>query len=185
MIPNCPVSRFSVHRSSMGSVAAIEGMIVASLAALWAALGVRSLGRGWAIGLTLASVLLSLALVMAGVCQLRSPSTAAPAGVLHPNAYWLSVAFEAVAIPLPVFILRRRRQHRYIWPVIALIVGLHFFALVPAFGSFEFAWIGSAMSVIALATIWFLPPTVTWRAGPSRRQVDLCALLVGMGCAPV
>jgi hypothetical protein len=169
----------------MGSVAAIEGIIVASFAALWAALGVRSLGRGWAIGLTLASVLLSLALVMAGVGQLRSPSTTAPAGVLHPNAYWLSVAFEAVAIPLAVFILKRWRQHQYILPIIALIVGLHFFVLVPAFGSFEFAWIGSAMSVIALATIWFLPPTVTWRVGPSRRQVDLWRLVVGIGCTAV
>jgi hypothetical protein len=160
-------------------------MIVASLAALWAALGVRSLGRGWAIGLTVGSALLSLALIIAGVGQLRSPSTTAPAGVLHPNASWLSVAFEAVAIPLAVFILKRWRQHQYILPIIALIVGLHFFALVPAFGSFEFAWIGSAMSVIALATIWFLPPTVTWRVDTSRRQVDLWALVVGVGCAAV
>jgi len=169
----------------MSSGAAIGGIIVASFAALWAGLGVRSLGREWAIRLTVASALLSLALVIAGVGQLRSPSSTTVAGVPHPNVYWVSVAFEAVAIPLAVFILRRRRQHRYILPITALIVGLHFFALVPAFGSFEFAWIGSAMSVIALATIWFLPPTVTWRVGPSRRQVDLWALVVGMGTAAV
>src|SRR6516162_1162948 len=132
MIPNCPVSRFSVHRSSMGSVAAIEGIIVASFAALWAGLGVRSLGRGWAIRLTVASAVLSLALVIAGVGKLRSPSTTTPAGVLYLNAYWLSVAFAAVAIPLAVFILKRRRQHQYILPIVALIVGLHFFVLVLA-----------------------------------------------------
>src|SRR5215472_7557981 len=185
MIPNCPVSRFSMHRTSMSSGAAIGGIIAASFAALSAALGLRSLGQGWAIRLTVASALLSLALVIAGVGQLRSPSSTTAAGVPHPNVYWVSVAFEAVAIPLAVFILRRRRQHRYILPIIVLIIGLHFFVLVPAFSSFEFAWIGSALSVIALATIWFLPPTVTWRVGSSRRQVDLWALVVGTGTAAV
>ena len=169
----------------MGSGGAIGAIIVASFAGASAGLGLRSLGRGLAIRLTLASTLLSLALVIAGVGQLRSASTTTAAGVLHPNAYWFSVAFEAVAIPLAVFILKRRGQHRYILPIIALIVGLHFFALVPASGSFEFAWIGSTITVIALATIWFLPPTVTWRVGPSRRQVDLWALVVGIGCAAV
>src|SRR5262245_41637401 len=75
IILNCPVSRFNLQRSSMSSGAAIGGIVVASFAALWAGLGVRSLGRGWAVGLTLASVLLSLAMVIAGVGQLRNSST--------------------------------------------------------------------------------------------------------------
>src|SRR5215467_3013561 len=36
---------------------------------------------------------------------------------------------------------------------------------------------------LALGGGGLLPPTVTWRVGLSRRQVDLWALVVGMGCA--
>jgi hypothetical protein len=127
-----------------------------------------------------------LTLVLLAMSQIHlvpGRPTATGARALHPGAYWLFVAFEAIAIPLAVTILKRRQKPQYILPAIAVLVGLHFFGLVPAFGFRVFAWIGAAMCALALLTIWALPSSVSWELGGSARQVDLWALVVGLGCA--
>ena len=167
---------------------AIGAMVVASFAVLWAGLGGRSLGRPWAIGLTLVSSLLSLAIILVAIQRLHAPpprTTAVVASATHPGAYWLSVGFEAVAIPIALFILKRTGRDRYILPTIAFLVGLHFFGLVPAFGAIEFAWVAGAMCALPVIVVVLLPPAVSWHIGGAARQVDLWALVVGLGCAAI
>jgi hypothetical protein len=79
--------------------------------------------------------------------------------------YIIAVAFELIAILIAVVILRRRRQYDLILPIICILVGLHFFGMVPALDSNEYWWVGAAMclwplGVIALAPRrWWIPMT--------------------------
>ena len=171
----------------MNSGPAIGAILLASFAVLWAGLGARSLGRAWALRLTALSALLSLALINLAVRQLQAPTgkIANRPNAYSPRAYWLSVAFEAIAIPVAVFVLRKTGRYRYILPAIGLVVGLHFFGLVPAFGSIEFAWIGGAICGLVLVSVLLLPPTATWKIAGSTRQVELWSVAVGLGCSAI
>jgi hypothetical protein len=174
-------------RKIVNSGPPIGAILLASFAVLWAGLGARSLGRSWALRLTAFSALLSLALINVAVRQLQAPTgkmTGQPMAY-NPRAYWLSVAFEAIAIPVAVFVLRRTGRYRYILPAIGLVVGLHFFGLVPAFGSLEFAWIGGAICGLVLASVALLPPTATWKVAGSPLQVELWSVVVGLGCSAI
>ncbi len=61
-------------------------------------------------------------------------------------------------------------------PVVAIIVGLHFLGLVPAFRSGSFGWIAGAFCVIGGAAL-FLPAQLG--------EVALRQAVVGLGCAGV
>jgi len=166
---------------------AIGAILLASFAVLWAGLGARSLGPPWALRVTAFSALISLALVNLAVRQMQAPTgkVSGQADAYNPRAYWLAVAFEAIAIPLTVFVLRRTRRPRYILPAIGLVVGLHFFGLVPAFGSTDFAWIGGAICGLVIVSVALLPPAATWKICGSPRQVELWSLAVGLGCSAI
>jgi hypothetical protein len=93
--------------------------------------------------------------------------------------YWAAVGFEIVAIIIAVFWLKRIDRPDYILPVISLIVGIHFFGLVPAFHSLRFFWIGLVMFLLPIAAILLLPTEVRGQHGPT----FIRSLVVGVGCA--
>ena len=90
--------------------------------------------------------------------------------------YWAAVGFEFVAIIIAVWWLGRVDRPDYILPVISVIVGIHFFGLVPAFHSLRFFWIGLVMFLLPIFAILLLPSEL-------RDQVSVRSLVVGVGCA--
>jgi hypothetical protein len=144
----------------------IGAIIVSAFAVLWIAAGTHQLGRLWF------ALLLLLALLVSGVFifAVGFIPYAARGGHFHGKIYQIFVALEVVAIIAAVVLLKGTGRKQYLVPVIALIVGAHFFGMVPALGSDLFWWVGGAMCVLPLLTMSILPQKA-W------------APVVGIGCA--
>ena len=145
----------------------IGAIIVSVFAIAWTAAGARDFGRRWFGFLLIISILISAALIYAGT----HIEPAHPA-VFNGKAYGIAVTFEALLIFLAVMILRRMNRKDLLLPIISLIVGLHFFGLVPAFGSNLYWWIGGAMCLLPILTMSILPRKI-WQP------------VVGLGCAVI
>jgi hypothetical protein len=144
----------------------IGAIIVAAFAVLWVAAGARELGRVWFISLLLLALCTSgLIIFAAGFIPY-----AARRGHFDERIYEMFVALEVVAIICAVVLLKRAGRKQYLVPVIAVIVGLHFFGMVPALHSNLFWWVGAAMCVLSLATMSILSQRF-WEP------------VVGVGCA--
>lgn len=149
----------------MNSVGAI---IVASFALLWVAAGAHQLGRHWFVSLLSISILISAGIIIAAI---RAPFPKHP-GEFNGAIYGIVVTLEVIAIIIAVVLLNRPGRKQYLIPVIALIVGVHFFGMVPALGANEFWWIGGALCALSLLTMLILPRKF-WAA------------VVGIGCAMI
>jgi hypothetical protein len=90
----------------------------------------------------------------------------------------LAVLFEVVAIPLAAAVLNKAGHPDVVVSAVAAIVGLHFFGLVPAFGSWGFAAVGGAMVLVGALSL-LLP------AGPEGGGASPRGALVGLGGALV
>ena len=91
-------------------------------------------------------------------------------------------AAQGVAIGSTFMLGFRLRHPEYIPPVVALIVGLHFFALAPILRMrFDYV-IGSLLCLPALVTIFLLPVYADAGAPPPGR-VFLWGAVVGIGSA--
>jgi hypothetical protein len=145
---------------------ATGAIIVAAFAILWVAAGTRQLGRVWFASLLLLALLISGLLIFAA----GFIPYAARGGRFDGNIYGIFVALEAIAIVIAVVLLNRIRRKQYLIPIIAFIVGAHFFGMVPALHSNDFWWVGGAMCVLPLLTMSILPHKF-W------------APVVGIGCA--
>jgi hypothetical protein len=143
----------------------IGAIIVAGFAVVWVAAGTHQLGR-WFMPLLAISILISAAIV---VTALKIPFAARSAG-FDGKIYGIFVTLEVVAIVIASVWINQAGAKQYLIPVIALIVGAHFFGMVPALHSNDFWWVGGAMCVLPLLTMWILPQ-VAW------------APVVGIGCA--
>jgi hypothetical protein len=145
----------------------IGAIIVSGFAIVWTAAGARSLGRKWFAFLLAISILISAGLIYAGS---RIEPEHSP--VFNGRAYSIAVTAEAVLIILVVVVLRMMSRKDLILPVISLIVGLHFFGMVPALGSNLYWWIGGAMALLPILTMSILPQKF-WPP------------VVGFGCAVI
>jgi hypothetical protein len=146
----------------------IGAIIVASFAVVWVVVGVRELKRPWFLGLSIASLLISTGIIVAAT---RLPF-GKHSGGFDGRIYGIFVALEVVAIVCARILLNRFDAKQYLIPVIAFIVGAHFFGMVPALHSTDFWWVGGAMCVLPLVTIIAAPPRA-WSP------------VVGIGCAVI
>ncbi|MBV9619131.1 MAG: hypothetical protein JO201_07955 [Verrucomicrobia bacterium] len=146
----------------MNSIGAI---IVACFAVFWVAAGANQLGR-WFLPLLSIAILISAGIVIAAA---KIPF-GAHSGGFDGEIYGIFVTLEVVAIVLAVVLLKRCNAKQYILPVIAFIVGAHFFGMVPALHSKDFWFVGGAMCLLAIVTMLTLGER-------------LWAPVVGIGCA--
>jgi hypothetical protein len=143
----------------------IGAIIVGSFAIIWTAAGASNMARRWFLLAVSSSVLISAVIIFAAWhIQPGQPAQ------FNLKAYYLSVAFEAILIAIAVFALTRTGRKFLLIPAISIIVGLHFYGMVWALGSNEYWWIGTAMCLLPIVTMLFLPRHV-W------------APVVGWGCA--
>jgi len=145
----------------------IGAIVVSTFAVILIAAGTRNLGRRWFSWLLSISILISLGVIVAA-----GKIAPAHSAMFNGKAYSISIAFEAVLILLAALVLRSNDRKRFLLPVIAIIVGLHFFGLVWALGSNEYWFVGSAMCLLPILTMSFLPRNL-WDS------------VVGLGCAVI
>jgi len=139
----------------------IRTIVVSIFAVIWIAAGTRNLGRRWFSWLLSISISISLGVIVAaGKISPAHPAT------FNGKAYGLSVAFEAILIFLAVLLLSSGDRKRFLLPIISIIVGLHFFGLVWAFGSNEYWFVGSAMCLLSILTMSILPRNL-WASLPA------------------
>ena len=139
----------------------IRTIVVSIFAVIWIAAGTHNLGRRWFSWLLSISILISLGVIVAaGKISPAHPAT------FNGKAYGLSVAFEAILIFLAVLLLSSGDRRRFLLPIISIIVGLHFFGLVWAFGSNEYWFVGSAMCLLSILTMSILPRNL-WDSLPA------------------
>jgi hypothetical protein len=119
-------------------------------------------------------MLLALAIVISGTIIFAA--TRIPfgrhSGGFNGKVYGIFVTLEFIAILIAVILLNRTGRTEYLIPVIAFIVGAHFFGMVPALRSNDFWWVGGVMCALPLATMSILPQKI-WSP------------VVGIGCAVI
>jgi hypothetical protein len=146
----------------------IGAIIVAFFAILWVAAGASQLDRRWF------TMLLGLAFVISGeiiFAATRIPFGRHSAG-FNGKIYSIFVVLEFIAIFIAVVFLNRTGRTEYLMPVIAFIVGAHFFGMVPALRSNDFWWVGGVMCALPLAMMSILPQKI-WTP------------VIGIGCAVI
>lgn len=149
----------------MNSIGAI---IVACFAVVWVAAGASNFSRQ-RFGLLLGLAILISATIVAMATRIPfGRHTAAFNGKI----YSVFVALEAVAIAIAVVVINRVDAKQYLMPVIAFIVGAHFFGMVAALRSKEFWRVGGAMCTLSLLVMSVLPQKI-WTP------------IVGIGCAVI
>jgi hypothetical protein len=131
----------------------IGAIIVAAFAVLWVAAGASNMQRRW---FTL-SMVIAIAISGAIVFTATRIPFGRHSGGFNGKIYGVFVTLEFLAILIVAVLLNRSGRTEYLIPVTALIVGLHFFGMVPATHSNEFWWVGGAMCVLPLLTMVILP----------------------------
>jgi hypothetical protein len=95
--------------------------------------------------------------------------------------YFGSVVFEIVAAGVGINVLFQFDQGRLWLPLLALIVGIHFFGTAAAFHhSLQFR-VGAALCLVALISLIWLPPEHPVGVD----TVNVSELIVGIGCAVI
>lgn len=162
---------------------AVVLLITAFFGAWWGLVGASALPDGPSLPATLVVVAVTAILLLAAARLFRlsrrspnPPPGGAGSNPFKARTYRLAVLFEVVAIPLAALVLNRAGHPDAVVSVVAAIVGLHFFGLVPAFGSWGFAAVGGAMVVVGVLSL--LLPAAAAGGGASPRSA-----LVGTGCA--
>jgi hypothetical protein len=129
----------------------------------------------WTVG-----VAVVVSVVIALVVRARARNIPEDLSSTPPNwkVFWGWVAFEIVAAVVGLSLLNQIGQDRFDMPVLALIVGIHFFGMGAAFHKRLHHWVGAAMCLVALLSLILLPP-------PGAETMSTSDLVVGLGCAVI
>ena len=166
---------------------AIGSLFLTTFSLFWALVCILSLGVYQLLfSLIVAAIILALVIAAFRFLRIarRLQESISPSPV-KTRAFKLAVIFEAVAIPVSVCILSVTRRFEYILPVIALIVGLHFFAMLPTFKERRYLIAGAAICLLAILTVLFVPQTMSVEWAGGRHQFAAWSVVVGFGCTVI
>ena len=170
--------------------ACIGAVVFTLLGGVWAIFGVWSLGfkaEPFAIILVLPFVLLLVFSINAFRKVLRLPPDVLSAEMLEHIArvkrgFGIINVAQGIGIGVAVMLGFRLRHPEYIPPVVALIVGFHFFALAPILRMrFDYV-IGLLFCLLALGTMFMLPMYAN-AVDISQERTFLWGLVIGIGSA--
>jgi hypothetical protein len=119
-------------------------IIMAVFATVWTYAGTSGLSGAWNLWSTIGALIIS---IIVGIIIVRRTSISHSKSDPPKNwkIYWITVGFEALAIPVSISILQSSGLNDDVLAAIAIIVGIHFFGLVTAFRAPIFLWTGIAM----------------------------------------
>ncbi len=160
-------------------------LFMAFFGTMWALIGIFAL-QGWLSPLPLLLCLASgLGLLFGGfrLLQAAQRAPADPAAPAQPNNTnrWFGLIFglEGVAIFIASILCNRFDRFDLFFPIMALIVGIHFFPLAALFHYPGHYLTGALISILGLLALTVIPATITL----SGRDLSLPSLVLGFGCA--
>lgn len=177
----------SVLRAAVRGIA--SGVFFMSLfGMLWAYTGIMGLS-GWGMPFLLViAVAIGIALFIGGIFLMRASRKLTKEVSELPEfldgrrtRYWFNFIFaaEGLAIAIAIAVCRAISHTELIPPVIALIVGVHFFPLAPLFQVRLYYLTGTLLCLIAIFTMVFMPLEV----GVGEYQINTFMSVVGLGSA--
>jgi hypothetical protein len=154
--------------------------------ALWASIGINGLNKLEEPWLAIVAMLIGLALFIAGVSLSRASrrsSTQAPTNtqeVQHRNK-WFRIIFatELIAILIAYVICSAVNRFDLFFPVMMLIVGIHFFPLAALFQIRRYYGTGSLLCILAVITLLAAPEQIRL----SGMQIQIWWVILGLGGA--
>ena len=162
--------------------AAASILISAGFALGWGIGGSLALSGSWRVVILTLVIATSLGLATVGFRFYRQAGQMVASGrpLVNPfltTAYRVSVVAMLIAFPIAGRLLTLSGHADAIMPVIAIIVGLHFLGLVPAFRSGTFVWVAVAFGLLGTVAL-FVPTQLA-----QFPRLELRAAVVGLGCA--
>ncbi len=130
--------------------------------------------------LVISAVLFGMAFLLLRSTSDLPTATTQAINPFRTRLYNLAVSAQFIAIFLGAQLLSRIGYADAIISLVAVIVGLHFFALIPVFQSWRFAGVGSAMVLLGLGSLLLAPSMTLASTGET---VGVRTAIVGLGCA--
>ncbi|MDQ0268138.1 DUF7010 family protein [Cytobacillus purgationiresistens] len=95
--------------------------------------------------------------------------------------FWFNIIFaaEGLAIAITIAVCNTTSHTELIPPIIAIIVGVHFFPLAPLFQVKLYYFTGALLCILAIITLMFMPEEVTI----GEYQINAFMSVVGLGSA--
>jgi Family of unknown function (DUF7010) len=162
-------------------------LFLALFGALWAAMGINGLKGLEEPWLLIVVMLFGLALLFAGVSLLRAsrrspaPATRAEIKQGQSRSKWFRIVFatELITIIIAMAICRAANRFDLFYPVMMLIVGIHFFPLASLFQVKKYHVAGALLCSLAVVTLLAVPE----RLRLSNLQVAAWLVILGFGGA--
>lgn len=165
--------------------AGVHAIIVTLGGGIWGFFGAVGLDGRYGLVPQIIDVFIVLLLVAAGWMLVQAARHLPQEGQTRFQArfrtYLQVVRIEYVAIAAAVILGNVIHQQIWIMPVIALIVGIHFFALVNILQRVPALVKGALLCLTIIITVALLPATVRFNGG----EVVLWAFVPGIACAMV
>jgi hypothetical protein len=155
--------------------------------ALWASIGINGLNKLEEPWLAIVAMFIGLALLIAGVSLSRASrrsSTQAPTTntqeVQHRNK-WFRIVFatELIAIMIAYVICSAVNRFDLFFPVMMLIVGVHFFPMASLFRIWRYHVTGILLCILAVITLLAVPEQLRL----SGMQIKVWWVILGLGGA--
>lgn len=174
------IPRAAVRGTSLGVI------FMALFGTLWAGIGIGGL-QGWgSTGLLIAAVLIGLLLLSGGISLFAASKhlsqPAAPETHRWKRVWiWFGIIFtiEGVAIGVASAICTATNHFNFLFPLMAIIVGVHFIPLARLFRTKSHYVTGTLQTLLAMVTLLFVPENATLDGHP----VIAWWLVVGFGSA--
>lgn len=153
-------------RETADSVAT-AGLVLSLFGVIWAAAGAGAFGGAAGVALLLLALAAAAALCVASIRLRRSghnlprndSADAQASRGRMARRFNLVVTLQWVAIVAAIIVLGRFDRGSFIPPVIAVIVGLHFFPLARLFRIRAYHVAGAALCLVGLIALWAPPAT--------------------------
>ena len=140
-------------------------LFLAFFGALWASIGInglQGLEEPWSL---IVMLLIGVALFIAGVSlrqasrQLHKPDTKSENPDDHRKTIWFRIVFaiEGISIVIAYVICRAINRFDLFFPVMMLIVGVHFFPLAALFRVKRYYTAGGLLCLLAIITLFAVP----------------------------
>jgi hypothetical protein len=158
-------------------------LFLAFFGTLWASLGInglKNIGEPW---LVIAVWAIGLALLIAGASLSHVARQASAKNVKERQHImkWFRIifAFELIAIAIAAVICRAVNRFDLFFPVMMLIVGIHFFPMASLFKIRKYYWTGAFLCLLAIFTFLTVPLDIQYNG----TQIHTQRVILGFGGA--
>lgn len=156
-------------------------MFMAFFGTVWADVGIGGLQVSGAIWLLLLAILIGAALFFSGMALLRGSRNLSNSNVRNSKHVdkWFNIIFatEFALIIIAAVICNYVGHFDWFFPIMAIIVGVHFFPLASLFQVKVYNVTGMLLCLLAIVTLLFVPLTASF----GQHQINTWWTLVGLG----